>query len=222
MRRIKKLDPPMREISHVLERQLRAHKDSMSAVGLANVCQYIKFVDPTILEIGLPQILSEEYRPTPVHDFLVKLAQYQPDKAIPEDRPYPCIVSACFDHVLEQQLRKHNVPFHLLSFVLGDGGGVYRYTPPGEPPEHYEPLKPKDVLNLTFQKHAAVVIKLNGGIPTPTAERNFAITEDHSEDHTVEVDETDAKSLSSSIPGLQPASLESPSDSPPYMVRVSE
>src|SRR6516164_6940475 len=80
----KKLDPPMRDLlSHVLERQLLAHKDSMSAVSLANVCQYIKFVDPTILETGLPQILSEEYRPTPVHDFLVKLAQYQPNLAIP-------------------------------------------------------------------------------------------------------------------------------------------
>jgi len=179
----KKLDPPMRDLlSHVLERQLLAHKDSMSAVGLANVCQYIKFVDPTILETGLPQILSEEYRPTPVHDFLVKLAQYQPDKAIPEDRPYPCIVSACFDHVLEQQLRKNNVPFHLLSFVLGDEGGVYRYTPPGELPEQHRPFSPMEVDKLTFQEHA-VVIKLNGGIPT--AARNFAITEDHYIDYLI-------------------------------------
>jgi hypothetical protein len=175
-RQSKKLDPPMREVARVLVRQLRAHKDSMSAVGLANVCQYIKFVDPTILETGLPHILSEEYRPTPVHDFLVKLAQYQPNLAIPQDRPYPCIVTACFDHVLEQQLRKNNVPFHLLSFVLGDEGGFYRYTPPGELPEQHVQLSPSDVEKLTFQEHA-VVIKLNGGIPT--AARNFAITEDH-------------------------------------------
>jgi hypothetical protein len=175
-RQSKKLDPPMRELlSHVLQRQLCGHKDSMSAVGLANVCQYINFVDPTILETGLPRILSEEYRPTPVHDFLVKLAQYQP-AGIPEDRPYPCIVTACFDHVLEQQLRKHHVPFHLLSFVLGDEGGCYRYTEPRERPENYLPLKPEEVEKLTFPEHA-VVIKLNGGIPTAT--RNFAITEDH-------------------------------------------
>jgi len=175
-RKSEKLEPPMRKLlSHVLEKQLCAHKDSMSAVGLANVCQYIKFVDPTILETRLPHILSEEYRPTPVHEFLVKLAQYQPNLTISDDRPYPCIVTACFDHVLEQQLRKNNVLFHLLSFVLDDEGAVYSYTPPGKLPEQHVRLSPAEVDKLKFQEHA-VVIKLNGGTK---ALRNFAITEDH-------------------------------------------
>jgi hypothetical protein len=63
-----------------------------------------------------------------------------------------------------------------LSFVLGDEGGSYRYTPPGELPEQHRTFSPEEIGKLSFQEHA-VVIKLNGGMPT--AARNFAITEDH-------------------------------------------
>lgn len=153
-------------------------QSSMSDVSLANVCQYIQLMNPSgeILDGLLPDILAAEYRPTPVHEFLVKLAQYQPAIAHPENRPYPCIVTACFDQVLEQQLRKHNVPFHLVAFVLGDQGGRFQYTAPGDPSDVSRECESKDFGRMmeAFREHA-VVIKLNGGIDTS---RNFAIRED--------------------------------------------
>lgn len=166
-------------LSDFLTTQLQRPQDSMSAVCLANVCQYIQFVNPDILNALLPQILAEEYHPTPVHEFLVKLAQYQPSAATADTRPYPCFVTVCFDQVLEQHLRKNQVPFHLVAFVLGENGGVFQYTPPGYLPEEIsQEIGSGEVSQLMggFKEHA-VVIKLNGGIPTGT--RNFAITEDH-------------------------------------------
>jgi hypothetical protein len=177
----KDLDPYIVELlKHFLATQLSSPQDSMSSVGLANVSQYIHFVNEDILDGILPQILSQQFRPTPVHDFLVKLAQYHPNPPIPGNCPYPCIVTACFDQVLEQQLRKNKVPFHLVSFVLGENGGVFQYTGPGALPGAASQVlgTSAEVTELMagLREHA-VVIKLNGGLPSGW--RNFAITEDH-------------------------------------------
>jgi hypothetical protein len=171
------LDPEMKAfLTDYLPQRLRNSEDSMSDVGLANVCQYIQFASQGILDTTLPSLLSKTYRSTALHDFLVKLARYEPPEEFPDNRPYPCIVSACFDQVLEQQLRKNGVPFHLVARVLGPNGGTFRYTRPNESVSRE--INP-DTINEEsegFKKHA-VVIKLNGGIPA--AERNFAVTEDH-------------------------------------------
>lgn len=173
------LDPDIKNLlTDFLATQLRSPQDSLSAVGLANVCQYIQLASPLILDALLPQLLSKEYRPTPVHEFLVKLAQYEPPTDHPGNRPYPCIVTACFDRVLEQQLRSHNVRFHLLAFVLGQNGGVFHYTRPGDPPASSQELRPDQLGDIMEGfKQYPVVIKLNGGIPG--GDRTFAITEDH-------------------------------------------
>jgi hypothetical protein len=171
------LDPEIKAfLTDYLPSRLGNSEDSMSDIGLANVCQYVQFASQVILDAKLPQLLGKPYRPTAVHDFLVKLAQYEPPQEYPDNRPYPCIVTACFDQVLEQQLRKNGVPFHLVSFVLGPNGGTFRYTRPDESVSRE--INP-DTINEEsegFKKHA-VIIKLNGGIPA--AERNFAVTEDH-------------------------------------------
>ena len=165
------------EVFEYLVTQLRQPHDCMSGVCFASVSEYVKFVDKNILEGLLPDLLSAEYRPTPVHEFLVKLAQYKPDQASTHSRPFPCIVTACLDQVLEQHFRNNKVPFHLVAFARSTNGGVFRYTPPESKPEtsSYE-IKPQDFSRLmeSFKDHA-VVIKLNGGIGT----RNIAITEDH-------------------------------------------
>ena len=117
------LDRNLRELlSNFLTTQLSSPQDSMTAICLANVCQYIRFVNPLILDALLPQLLAEEYAPTPVHEFLLKLAQYRPNSAMADTRPYPCIVTACFDQVLEQHLHRNQVPFHLVAFVLAENG----------------------------------------------------------------------------------------------------
>ena len=174
------LDQDLRKLlAGFLKTQLGRPQDSMSTIGLANVCQYIQFVNPRILEVLLPKILAQEYHPTPVHEFLVKLAQYRPSRAKADSCPYPCIVSACFDQVLEQHLRKNQVPFHLVAFVLGENGGAFQYTPPGRQPEEAsEEISPglKSKLMDAFKEHC-VVIKLNGGMGA--GRRNFAVTEDH-------------------------------------------
>jgi hypothetical protein len=103
----------------------------MSAVSLASVCQYRSICQPGDSGRGVAAAPGQEYRPTPVHDFLVKFAQYEPPSDYPANRPYPCIVTACFDQVLEQQLRKNEVPFHLVAFVLGPSGGVFTTRLPG-------------------------------------------------------------------------------------------
>lgn len=166
-------------ICRLLSEKLEQPQDVLSSIGLANVCQYIQFVNPDILDGLLPQILSEEYRPTPLHDFLVKLARYEPPANIPDNRPYPCFVTTCFDQVLEQQFRKNDIPFHLVAFVLGQSGGEFRYTPPGSMPEDdSRPIDPdlENRLMEDFKEHP-VIIKLNGGVRA--GQRNFAITEDH-------------------------------------------
>jgi hypothetical protein len=173
------LDPYIRNlVKRFLEDGQSASQSSISDVDLANVCQYIQLMNPSgeILDALLPDILAAEYRPTAVHDFLVKLAQYEPAAGHPDNRPYPCIVTACFDQVLEQQLRKNNVPFHLVAFVLGNNGGVFEYTAPGDAPNTSRECDPKDFGKMmeAFREHA-VVIKLNGGIDRS---RNFAIRED--------------------------------------------
>jgi hypothetical protein len=124
----------------------------------------------------VPAVLSKKYEPTPVHKFLVKLAQYKADPA-KADTPYPCIVTTCFDQVLEQQLRDNNVPFHLLAFVLGDSGGVFEYTAPGKDPGDATEITEQNGSSLMggLKKHP-VIIKLNGGTQES---RDFPITEDH-------------------------------------------
>jgi hypothetical protein len=146
------------------------------------MCQYIQVTSASdLLELLVPKILSKTYDPTPIHDFLVKLAQYQAD---PDTRPYPCIVTTCFDQVLEQQLRKKDVPFHLVASVFRNGRGMLEYTPPNQELKS-RPINPDT--KESFAEHAAV-IKLNGGVPAPggreggipTARpREFAITEDN-------------------------------------------
>jgi hypothetical protein len=131
-----------------------------------------------MLETVLPPLLAHEYRPTPVHDFLLKFAQYEPPVDYPANRPYPCIVTTCFDQVLEQQLRNHGVPFHLVAFVLGASGGVFHYTPPGAASDESQEINDSNLGEITESlKQHAVVIKLNGGIPG--AGLNFAVTEDN-------------------------------------------
>ena len=136
------LDPEIANLLAGYLEGIRSPLDSMSAVGLANVCQYVQFASPLILDALLPQLLAREYRSTPVHDFLVKFAQYEPPVDYPASRPYPCIVTTSFDQVLEQQLRKSNTPFHLVAFTLGQSGGVFTYTPPGDPPGASEEIIP--------------------------------------------------------------------------------
>lgn len=174
----KGLDPDIASLLAGYLEGIRSPLDSMSAVGLANVCQYIQFASPNIVNALLPQLLAREYRPTPVHDFLVKFAQYEPTVDYPANRPYPCIVTTAFDQVLEQQLRKNDVPFHLVAFILGPNGGVFHYTPPFASAADSQEINPNDVGGMmeSFKQHA-VVIKLNGGIPG--GDRNFAITEDN-------------------------------------------
>jgi len=175
------LDRNLRELlSNFLTTQLSSPQDSMTAICLANVCQYIRFVNPLILDALLPQLLAEEYAPTPVHEFLLKLAQYRPNSAMADTRPYPCIVTACFDQVLEQHLHRNQVPFHLVAFVLAENGGAFQYTPPGHQPEEVSREIGSGDLSQLMEgfKEYPVVIKLNGGIPAGGT-RNFAITEDH-------------------------------------------
>lgn len=162
------VDPHMNHLfRRFLPDQISGSQPPMSDVDLANVCQYIQLINPggEILRSYLPDLLAREYQPTPVHDFLVRFAQYEPPAGHPNNRPYPCIVTACFDQVLEQQLRKKNVPFHLVAFVLGNNGGVFQYTAPGAPSEKARDCAPEDFGRMmeAFRKHA-VVIKLNGGI----------------------------------------------------------
>jgi hypothetical protein len=174
-----RLEDDLEKLANILIEQLSYPQDSMSSVGLAKVCQYIQIAHPHMLEGLVPKILAEEYLPTPVHDFLVKLAQYQVNPAIPDARPYPCIVTTCFDQVLEQHLRKSQVPFHLVAYVLSETGGAFEYTPPGEDPRvSSREINAKNVERLQphFEEHT-VVIKLNGGIPA--GGKNFAITEDN-------------------------------------------
>jgi hypothetical protein len=196
------LDLDLKELlDGFLKTQEGRPQDSMSAIGLANICQYIHFVNPDILNGHLPKILGVEYDPTPVHDFLVKLAQYRPNHAQADARPCPCIVTACFDQVLEQHLRKNNVPFHLIAFVLSENGGVFQYTPPGRQPEEASnEITSGDVNRLMegFKEHC-VVIKLNGGIGTGT--RNFAVTEDHY------IDYLGHQGIKDSLPGMLMAKL---------------
>jgi hypothetical protein len=170
------LDPEIRKIIDALAGQLQNPNDSLSAVGLANACQYLKFASPLILQGLLPKLLSREYYSTPVHDFLVRLAQYEPAEDYPEKRPYPCIVTTCYDQVLEQQLRKNKVPFHLVAYVLGRQGGEFQYTPPtvpGAPSAAARSVDWKKFEMEPFKKHA-IVIKLNGGSGSDSA-----VTEDH-------------------------------------------
>jgi SIR2-like domain/TIR domain len=180
--------------------EIRSPLDSMAAVSLANVCQYVQFANPLLLKGLLPQLLAKEYRPTRVHDFLVKFAQYEPPADYPANRPYPCIVTTCYDQVLEQQLRKNNVPFHLVSFVLGASGGVFHYTPPGAAPGASQEISPTKLGEIMegFRQHA-VVIKLNGGIPG--AGLNFAITEDNY------IDYLSHQGLKESLPEMLTAKL---------------
>jgi len=84
---------------------------AMSLIGLANICQYVQFVDPDLLDGTLPALLSDDYEPTPVHKFLVALAKYDLDSAIADTPPYPCIVTACFDQVLKKNFKKQEYHF---------------------------------------------------------------------------------------------------------------
>jgi hypothetical protein len=127
-------DPALRQLlSSFSEKQGRDPQDSMSQLSLANVSQYIQFLNRDILDVVLPDILKQDFNLTPVHEFLLKFSQYKPDKKI--DRPYPCIVTTCLDQVLERLLRKNDVPFHLVAFVLSRKGGAFQYTAPGRSPE---------------------------------------------------------------------------------------
>jgi hypothetical protein len=168
----------LQKLANVLITQLGSPQDSMSPICLANVCQYLHVIKPNMLDGLVPKVLSQKYRPTPVHDFLVKLAQYEADPAI-ADAPYPCIVTTCFDQVLEQQLRLNKVPFHLVAFVFGEKGGVFAYTPPGEDPARSSIVitKENELELMERMKKYAVIIKLNGG--TRASRRDFPIIEDH-------------------------------------------
>src|SRR5262249_44911357 len=123
-------------------------------------------------------ILSEEYQPTPVHDFLLKLTQYQVNPPVPDALPYPCIVTTCFDQVLEQHFRKNGVQFHLVAFVLTESGGAFEYTSPKGDPDSSKKIRLKNLNALmpVFKKDP-VITKLKGGIPA--GRNNFAITEDN-------------------------------------------
>lgn len=174
----KRLHDDIRKLADVWLTQLTSPLDSLSSVGLANICQYIHITYPALVERRVPEILSEEYQPTPVHDFLLKLAQYQVNPPVPDALPYPCIVTTCFDQVLEQHFRKNGVQFHLVAFVLTESGGAFEYTSPKEDPDSSQEIRPENVNDLMagFKKDP-VIIKLNGGIPA--GRNNFAITEDN-------------------------------------------
>lgn len=153
---------------------------AMSLIGLANICQYVQFVDPDLLDGTLPALLSDDYEPTPVHKFLVALAKYDLDSAIADTPPYPCIVTACFDQVLEKEFQKAGISFHLIAFVLGESGGEFQYTPPGKVPEFDSiELGSEDAKKLIQDglRERPVILKLNGGFSS--GRRNFAVTEDH-------------------------------------------
>jgi len=166
----------LQQLANVLITQLGSPQDSMSPICLANVCQYLKVINPNMVDALVPAVLSKKYEPTPVHKFLVKLAQYKADPA-KADTPYPCIVTTCFDQVLEQQLRDNNVLFHLVAFVLGDSGGIFEYTAPGQEPGDATEITQQNISSLMggLKKHP-VIIKLNGGTQES---RDFPITEDH-------------------------------------------
>jgi hypothetical protein len=167
----------LQKLANVLITQLGSPQDSMSPICLANVCQYLHVIRPNLLDGLVPRLVSQKYRSTPVHDFLVKLAQYKADPVI-TDAPYPCIVTTCFDQVLEQQLRLNNVPFHLIAFVFVEKGGVFAYTPPGEDPARSSIVlnKENELELMERMKNYAVIIKLNGGT---CGRRDFPIIEDH-------------------------------------------
>jgi TIR domain/SIR2-like domain len=166
----------IRQLADVLVTQLGSPQDSMSPICLANVCQYLKVINTNMVDALVPALLSKKYEPTPVHKFVVKLAQYKADSA-KADTPYPCIVTTCFDQVLEQQLRANNVPFHLVAFVLGDSGGVFQYTAPGKDPGDAAEITEQNVSSfMGGLKKDPVIIKLNGGTQES---RDFPITEDH-------------------------------------------
>jgi hypothetical protein len=174
----KRFHDDIKKLADVWLTQLTSPLDSMSSVGLANICQYIHITYPALVERRVPEILSEEYQPTPVHDFLLKLAQYQVNPPMPDALPYPCIVTTCFDHVLEQHFRSNGVPFHLVAFVLTESGGTFEYTAPNGDPDSSQDIRPEHVNELMAGfKTNPVIIKLNGGIPA--GRNNFAITEDN-------------------------------------------
>jgi hypothetical protein len=126
-----------------------------------------------MLGTRVPEILSDEYQPTPVHDFLLKLTQYQVNPPMPDALPYPCIVTTCFDQVLEQHFRRNGVPFHLVAYEPTGSGGQFEYTSPNGDPHSSREIRHLNNLMSGFTKNP-VIIKLIGG-----GRRPFVVTEDN-------------------------------------------
>jgi hypothetical protein len=152
--------------------------DAFLPIGLVNVCQYLQFWKKDWLKNRLKEISRLNFEPTPVHEFLLQLAAIKPDPAVMDDDsfPYPLIVSACFDNVLEKLLDDRQQAYHLISFVLDKYGGGFEYTDP----EKKATVKIVGDLDEATKKALEVhplIIKLNGGLRSGPEE--FAITEDH-------------------------------------------
>lgn len=163
-------------ILELIENNQDKNPDSILPIGLVNVCQYLHVWSSEWLAGTLNDLLSRNFEPTPVHHFLADLATVRPSERDVDAYPYPIIVTACFDNVLEKLLESRKQPFHLFSYVLDKEGGKFEYTPPNQG----KPRVISGELDSATQqalKEFPVILKLNGGFKT--GEESIFVTEDH-------------------------------------------
>jgi SIR2-like domain len=153
---------------------------------LARVSQYVALtVGAWPLYEELRRLFDDDYPPTVLHNFLAEIPSILRDQGAP--RPYPLIVTANYDDVLERAFRDAGEPFDLVTY---DAEGQFRgkfthHAHDGRSTTIYEP---NVYFDLTTDDRT-IILKLFGSVDRIDPGRDsYVITEDHFIDYLARTD----------------------------------
>jgi hypothetical protein len=164
------------ELANFLSKSLSRKNQALNRKELVQVSQSIELVSASYLSQRLHDVLTRNFHPTRLHEFLATIPGTL-ERTVETPR-YPLIVTSNYDDVLERAFDERKVEYDLISYIAtGKHRGKFSHKPPGG---EATPIKQPNQYHALSLAERAVILKIHGAVDRVDAQRDsYVITEDH-------------------------------------------